>query len=501
MKQINFGMDSRTALKQGIDTLANAVKVTLGPKGRNVVIESYKGPHITKDGVTVAKAVELSDPFQNLGAQLIKKVAEKTCNDAGDGTTTSSVLAQVIVAEGLKNVTAGTNPIELKKGIDLAVNCVVNYIKSISIPVTEDTIKQIATISANNDEEIGTLIADVVNKVTKDGVISIEESKSCDTYTEVVEGLQFDRGFLSSYFVTDAERMVCEFDNPYILTIKNKLNNIMDILPILNYVSTNNKSLLIITQDIDSEVLNTLVLNKMKNGLRVCVVKSPLNSDLFEDLSILVNSNLVDYSNIESLGYASKITVDKHSTTIVGGRGNISNRVNQIRNELQSNPNNKSLKERLAKLSGGVGIIYVGANSEVEMLEKKDRIDDAVCATRAALEEGIVVGGGTTYIRAIQNINVKSDNPDIQTGIDLIMRAIEAPLRQIAINAGKEPGVIVAEVMEGDDDWGYNAKTNEFTNLRSIGIIDPAKVARVALENAASVASLCLTTECIICNG
>ncbi len=519
-KEIKFDVDSRELLKQGVDQLANAVKVTLGPKGRNVVIEKKFGaPQITKDGVTVAKEIELEDKFQNTGAQLVKSVASKTGDDAGDGTTTATILTQAIVTEGLKNVTAGANPLDLKRGIDKAVNAVVDYIKDNAEIVNDnyDKIEQVATVSANNDPEIGKLIADAMRKVSKDGVITIEESKSRDTYTNVVEGMQFDRGYLSGYFVTDSDKMECVMENPYILIYDKKISNIKDFLPILQPAAESGRPLLVIAEDVDSEALTTLVVNRLRGGLKICAVKAPGFGDrrkaMLEDIAVLTGGVVIseekglklEQATLEMLGTCEKVTVSKDNTTIVNGAGKkelIADRVAQVKNEIAnttSSYDKEKLQERLAKLAGGVAVLYVGANSEVEMKEKKDRVDDALCATRAAIEEGVVVGGGTTYIRALDALKaVKGENADEQTGISIVERAIEEPLRQIVRNAGGEGAVVVQKVREGEGDFGYNARKDTYEDLRVAGVIDPAKVARVALENAASIAGMFLTTECLI---
>ena len=521
-KDIKFDVDARELLKNGVDQLANAVKVTLGPKGRNVVIEKKFGaPQITKDGVTVAKEVELEDKFENTGAQLVKSVASKTGDDAGDGTTTATILTQAIVNEGLKNVTAGANPMDLKRGIDKAVAKVVEYIKEHAEVVGDnyDKIEQVATVSANNDPEIGKLLADAMRKVSKDGVITIEESKTRDTNIGVVEGMQFDRGYLSGYFVTDAEKMECVMDNPYILIYDKKISNLKDFLPILQPAAESGRPLLVIAEDVDSEALTTLVVNRLRGGLKICAVKAPGFGDrrkaMLEDIAVLTGGVVIsedkglklEQATIEMLGTAKKVTVSKDNTTIVDGAGlkeNIADRVAQIKNEIantKSSYDKEKLQERLAKLAGGVAVLYVGANSEVEMKEKKDRVDDALCATRAAMEEGVVAGGGVTYIRALDALKgLKGDNADEQTGINIIERAIESPLRQIVANAGGEGSVVVNKVREGEGDFGYNARKDVYEDLRKAGIIDPAKVARVALENAASIAGLFLTTECLICD-
>ena len=519
-KDIKFNIDARDLLKKGVDQLANAVKVTLGPKGRNVIIEKKFGaPQITKDGVTVAKEVELEDRFENTGAQLVKSVASKTGDDAGDGTTTATILTQIIVNVGLKNVTAGANPMDLKRGIDKAVAAVVEHIKKSAEKVEDnyDKIEQVATVSANNDPEIGKLIADAMRKVSKDGVITIEESKSRDTYTNVVEGMQFDRGYLSGYFVTDADKMECVMDNPYILIYDKKISNIKDFLPILQPAAESGRPMLVIAEDVDSEALTTLVVNRLRGGLKICAVKAPGFGDrrkaMLEDIATLTGGLVIseekglklEQATLEMLGTCEKVTVSKDNTTIVNGAGEkqlIADRVAMIKNEMAnttSSYDKEKLQERLAKLAGGVAVLYVGANSEVEMKEKKDRVDDALCATRAAVEEGVVAGGGTTYIRALDALkNVKGDNADEQTGINIVERAIEEPLRQIVANAGGEGAVVVQKVREGEGDFGYNARTDQYEDLRKAGVIDPAKVARVALENAASIAGMFLTTECLI---
>ncbi len=519
-KEILFNLEARDHLKKGVDELANAVKVTLGPKGRNVIIEKKFGaPHITKDGVTVAKEIELSDAFQNTGAQLVKEVASKTGDDAGDGTTTATVLAQSIVAEGLKNVTAGANPMDLKRGIDKAVAKVVESIKSQSEKVGDnyDKIEQVATVSANNDPTIGKLIADAMRKVSKDGVITIEEAKGTDTTIGVVEGMQFDRGYLSAYFVTNTEKMECEMEKPYILIYDKKISNLKDMLPILEPAVQTGRPLLIIAEDVDSEALTTLVVNRLRSQLKICAVKAPgfgdRRKEMLEDIAVLTGGLVIseekglklEQATLEMLGTCDKITVSKDNTTIVNGAGakeNIETRINQIKAQIKtttSDYDKEKLQERLAKLSGGVAVLYVGAASEVEMKEKKDRVDDALCATRAAIEEGIVPGGGVTYIRAIDALEgFKGDNADETTGIEIIKRAIEEPLRQIVANAGKEGAVVVQKVREGKGDFGYNARTDVYENMYAAGVVDPAKVTRVALENAASIAGMFLTTECVI---
>ena len=519
-KEILFNLEARDHLKKGVDELANAVKVTLGPKGRNVIIEKKFGaPHITKDGVTVAKEIELSDAFQNTGAQLVKEVASKTGDDAGDGTTTATVLAQSIVAEGLKNVTAGANPMDLKRGIDKAVAKVVESIKSQSEKVGDnyDKIEQVATVSANNDPTIGKLIADAMRKVSKDGVITIEEAKGTDTTIGVVEGMQFDRGYLSAYFVTNTEKMECEMEKPYILIYDKKISNLKDMLPILEPAVQTGRPLLIIAEDVDSEALTTLVVNRLRSQLKICAVKAPgfgdRRKEMLEDIAVLTGGLVIseekglklEQATLEMLGTCDKITVSKDNTTIVNGAGakeNIETRINQIKAQIKtttSDYDKEKLQERLAKLSGGVAVLYVGAASEVEMKEKKDRVDDALCATRAAIEEGIVPGGGVTYIRAIDALEgFTGDNADETTGVEIIKRAIEEPLRQIVANAGKEGAVVVQKVREGKGDFGYNARTDVYENMYAAGVVDPAKVTRVALENAASIAGMFLTTECVI---
>ena len=519
-KEISFNIDAREQLKQGVDQLANAVKVTLGPKGRNVIIEKKFGaPHITKDGVTVAKEVELDDAMQNLGAQLVKEVASKTGDQAGDGTTTATVLAQSIVSVGLKNVTAGANPMDLKRGIDKAVSEVVKSIKAQAheVGADYDKIEQVATISANNDAVIGKLIADAMRKVSKDGVITIEEAKGTDTTIEVVEGMQFDRGYISPYFVTNTESMEVEMEKPYILIYDKKISNLKELLPILEPAVQSGRPLLIIAEDVDSEALTTLVVNRLRAQLKICAVKAPgfgdRRKEMLEDIAILTGGIVIseekgiklESATLDLLGSAEKVTVNKDNTTIVNGAGakeNIATRVAQIKAQIAnttSDYDREKLQERLAKLAGGVAVIYVGAASEVEMKEKKDRVDDALSATRAAIEEGIVPGGGVTYIRAIKSLDgLKGENDDEQTGIEIVKRAIEEPLRQIVTNAGKEGAVVVQKVSEGTDDFGYNARLDKYENLFKAGVVDPAKVTRVALENAASIAGMFLTTECVI---
>ena len=519
-KEILFNIDARDQLKKGVDALANAVKVTLGPKGRNVIIEKKFGaPHITKDGVTVAKEIELADAYQNTGAQLVKEVASKTGDDAGDGTTTATVLAQAIVAEGLKNVTAGASPMDIKRGIDKAVAKVVESIKSQAETVGDnyDKIEQVATISANNDPVIGKLIADAMRKVSKDGVITIEEAKGTDTTIGVVEGMQFDRGYLSAYFVTNTEKMECEMEKPYILIYDKKISNLKDFLPILEPAVQTGRPLLVIAEDVDSEALTTLVVNRLRSQLKICAVKAPgfgdRRKEMLEDIAILTGGVVIseekglklEQATIEMLGTADKVTVTKDYTTVVNGAGNkdsIKERCEQIKAQIvatKSDYDREKLQERLAKLSGGVAVLYVGAASEVEMKEKKDRVDDALRATRAAIEEGIIPGGGVAYIRAIDSLEgMKGDNADETTGIGIIKRAIEEPLREIVANAGKEGAVVVQKVRAGKGDFGYNARTDVYENLHAAGVVDPAKVARVALENAASIAGMFLTTECVI---
>ena len=519
-KEILYNVDAREQLKKGVDELANAVKVTLGPKGRNVIIEKKFGaPQITKDGVTVAKEIELEDAFQNLGAQLVKEVASKTGDDAGDGTTTATVLAQAIVAVGLKNVTAGANPMDLKRGIDKAVAGVVKSIASQAREVGDnyDKIEQVATISANNDAEIGKLIADAMRKVSKDGVITIEEAKGTDTTIEVVEGMQFDRGYISAYFVTNTEKMEVEMEKPYVLIYDKKISNLKELLPVLEPAVQSGRPLLIIAEDVDSEALTTLVVNRLRAQLKICAVKAPgfgdRRKEMLEDIAVLTGGTVIseekgiqlENATLEMLGTAEKITVDKDTTVIVNGAGSkdaIVNRVNQIKSQIAtttSDYDREKLQERLAKLSGGVAVLYVGAASEVEMKEKKDRVDDALSATRAAIEEGIVPGGGVAYIRAIDSLEkIKTENEDEATGIEIVKRAIEEPLRQIVFNAGKEGAVVVQKVREGKDDFGYNARTDKYEPFFKAGVVDPAKVTRVALENAASIAGMFLTTECVV---
>ena len=520
-KEIVYDVAARERLREGADALANAVKVTLGPKGRNVVIDKKFGaPRITKDGVSVAKEIELEDNFQNAGAQLVKSVASKTGDDAGDGTTTATVLTQAILTEGMKNVAAGANPLDVKRGIDKAVAKVVESIKEQSEQVGEsyDKIEQVATISANNDTEIGKLIADGMRAVSVNGVITIEDAKGRDTVLKTVEGMQFDRGYLSAYFVTDAEKMQCVMENPYILIYDKKISNIKDFLPILEPAVQSGRPLLVIAEDVDSEALTTLVVNRLRTQLKICAVKAPGFGDrrkaMLEDIAVLTGGVVIseekglklEQATIDMLGSAEKVTITKENTTIVNGKGakeNIQERIGQIKNEMAnttSSYDKEKLQERLAKLSGGVCVLEVGAASETEQKEKKDRCDDALCATRAAVEEGIVTGGGVAYIRAQKALEgMTGDNADETTGIAIIRRAIEEPLRQICRNAGIEGAVIVNKVREGEGNFGYNAKTEEFGDLRAAGVVDPAKVTRVALENAASVAGMFLTTECVIC--
>ncbi len=519
-KEIKFDIEARDALKRGVDALANAVKVTLGPKGRNVVIEkSFGAPHVTKDGVSVAKEIELEDKVENMGAQMVKEVASKTNDIAGDGTTTATVLAQAIVREGLKNVAAGANPMDLKRGIDKAVTAVVSNLKSQSQEVgdSSEKIKQVASISANNDDTIGSLIAEAFGKVGKEGVITVEEAKGTDTTVDVVEGMQFDRGYQSPYFVTNPEKMVAELENPYILLVEKKISSMKELLPVLEPVAQAGKSLLIISEEVEGEALATLVVNKLRGSLKIAAVKAPGFGDrrkaMLEDIAILTGGQVIseergftmENATLEMLGTAEKVTIDKDNTTIVNGGGDeaqIKGRVNQIKAQMESTTSDydrEKLQERLAKLAGGVAVLYVGAASEVEMKEKKDRVDDALHATRAAVEEGIVPGGGVALVRTISGLNdLKGENQDETTGIKIVKRAIEEPLRQIVANAGGEGSVIVAKVAEGSGDFGFNAKNDEFVNMYEAGIIDPTKVVRVALENAASVSGMLLTTECVI---
>lgn len=519
-KEIKFNIDARDKLKSGVDQLADAVKVTLGPKGRNVVIEKKFGaPQITKDGVTVAKEIELPDSYENLGAQMVKEVASKTGDDAGDGTTTATVLAQSIISVGLKNVTAGANPMDLKRGIDKAVAKVVSSLADQAHTIGDDykKIESVAKVSANNDETIGALIAEAMQKVHKEGVITIEESKGTDTYVDVVEGMQFDRGYISPYFVTDAEKMAAELENPYILIHDKKISTMKDLLPVLEQTAQAGRPLMIISEDVDGEALATLVVNRLRGSLKVCAVKAPgfgdRRKEMLEDIAVLTGGTVIteekgmklEQANLEMLGEAEKVTVDKENTTIVNGSGApdaIKARVSQIKKQIEtttSDYDREKLQERLAKLAGGVAVIYVGAASEVEMKEKKDRVDDALSATRAAVEEGIVPGGGVAYVRAIPALDaLKGENDDEQTGIEIVKRAIEEPLRQIVENAGKEGAVVVQKVREGKDDFGYNARTDKYENLYETGVIDPAKVTRIALENAASIAGMLLTTETVV---
>ena len=519
-KEIKFEMEARDLLKKGVDSLADAVKVTLGPKGRNVILDKkYGAPQITKDGVTVAKEIELEDSFQNMGAQLVKEVASKTNDDAGDGTTTATVLAQSIIGVGLKNVTAGANPMDLKRGIDKAVAKVVENLREQAVEIGDDLkkIENVAKISANGDEAIGKLIAEAMQKVSKEGVITVEESKGTDTYVDVVEGMQFDRGYISPYFVTDTENMEVQFENPLVLVHDKKISAIKDLLPILEKGIQTGKPMLIIAEDIDSEALTTLVVNRLRGSLKIAAVKAPgfgdRRKEMLEDIAILTGGTVIsdekgltlENATLDMLGSAEKITIDKDTTTIVNGEGDkdaISNRIGQIRSQIEkttSDYDREKLQERLAKLAGGVAVLYVGAPSEVEMKEKKDRVNDALSATRAAVEEGTVPGGGVAYIRASEALEgFKGENEDETTGIEIVKRAIEEPLRQIVANSGKEGAVIVQRVREGKADFGYNARTDKYENLYETGVIDPTNVARVALENAASIAGMFLTTECVI---
>ncbi len=519
-KDISFNLEARDALKRGVDALANAVKVTLGPKGRNVIIDKKFGsPQITKDGVTVAKEIELSNPVENMGAQLLKEVASKTADAAGDGTTTATVLAQAIVTAGLKNVAAGANPMDLKRGIDKAVIAVVENLKkqSQSIGNENKKIEQVATISANNDSVIGKLIAEAMGKVKKEGVITVEEAKGTETTVEVVEGMQFDRGYISPYFVTDAEKMQTVFENPYVLIFEKKISSMKELLPVLEKAVQTGKPLLIIAEDLDGEALQTLVVNRLRSNLKIAAVKAPGFGDrrkaMLEDIAILTGGTFIseevgfklETADLSNLGKAEKITIDKDNTTIVGGAGkkaDITARVNQIKAQIEtttSDYDKEKLQERLAKLAGGVAVLYIGAATEVEMKEKKDRVDDALAATRAAVEEGIVAGGGTAYLRAISSLDkLKGLNEDENTGIAIVKRAIEEPLRQIVANCGLEGSIVVQKVKEGKDDYGFNARTEVYENLLKAGVIDPTKVTRIALENAASVAGMLLTTECVL---
>lgn len=519
-KDITFNLDARDSLKRGVDALANAVKVTLGPKGRNVIIDKKFGaPSITKDGVTVAKEIELPNPIENMGAQLLKEVASKTADAAGDGTTTATVLAQAIVTAGLKNVAAGANPMDLKRGIDKAVAAVVDHLKKISTPIGNDSkkIEQVATISSNNDSSIGKLIAEAMSKVKKEGVITVEEAKGTETTVEVVEGMEFDRGYISPYFVTNVDKMECVFEDPYILIYEKKISSMRELLPILEKVLQTGRPLLIISEDLDGEALQTLVLNRLRANLKVCAVKAPGFGDrrkaMMEDIAILTGGQFIaeergfklENVEISMLGRAEKIVVDKDNTTIVNGAGkkqDIQARVNQIKAQIEtttSDYDREKLQERLAKLAGGVAVLYVGAATEVEMKEKKDRVEDALNATRAAVEEGIVPGGGTAYIRCISVLEkLKGVNEDETTGIQIVKRALEEPLRQICANCGIEGSIVVQKVKEGKDDFGFNARTEEFENLLKSGVIDPTKVSRIALENAASIAGMLLTTDCVL---
>jgi len=519
-KEIKFTTSAREELKKGVDALADAVKVTLGPKGRNVIIDKKFGaPHITKDGVSVAREVELEDPFQNMGAQLVKEVASKTGDDAGDGTTTATVLAQSIINVGLKNVTAGANPMDLKRGIDKAVAAVVAGIKEMSEEVGDDfkKIEDVARVSANNDDTIGRLIAEAMEKVKKEGVITVDEAKGTETTIEVVEGMQFDRGYISPYFVTDGDKMLCAMENPFILLHDKKISNLKDILPILEQTAQSGRPLLIIAEDVDQDALAALVLNRLRGSLKICAVKAPgfgdRRKEMLEDIAILTGGNVISAdkgmtlatATMQDLGTAGSVSVTKENTTIVNGAGAkeaIAQRVAQIKAQIEqttSDYDREKLQERLAKLAGGVAVLHVGAPSEVEMKEKKDRVDDALSATRAAIAEGIVPGGGVAYIRSLAKLEgLKGDNDDETTGIEIVRRAIEEPLRQIAKNAGVEGAVVVQKVLEGKGDFGYNARTDSYENLLSAGVIDPAKVTRVALENAASIAGMFLTTECVI---
>lgn len=519
-KMIRFESDARDALKRGVDALANAVKVTLGPKGRNVVIDKKFGsPSVTKDGVTVAKEIELKDPVENMGAQMVKEVASKTADAAGDGTTTATVLAQAIISAGLKNVAAGANPMDLKRGIEKAVKAVVENLKTISVAVGDDIkkVEQVATISANNDPTIGKLIADAMGKVGKEGVITVEEAKGTETYIETVEGMQFDRGYLSPYFVTNAEKMEVDGENPYILIYDKKISSMKELLPVLEKVVQTGRHLLIIAEDIEGEALATLIVNKIKGTLRISAVKAPGFGDrrkaMLEDIAILTGGTVIseergyklDNADLNSLGQAERISVDKDNTTIIGGQGqkeDITARINQIKAQIESTTSDydkEKLQERLAKLAGGVAVLYVGAASEVEMKEKKDRVDDALHATRAAVEEGIVPGGGVAFIRSLSALdNIETTNDDQATGVNIVRRALEEPLRTIIANTGGEGSIIVQKIREGKNDYGYNALTEEYENMYEAGVIDPTKVARVALENAASVAGMLLTTECVL---
>lgn len=519
-KEITFDLEARDALKRGVDILANAVKVTLGPKGRNVIIDrKFGAPSVTKDGVSVAKEIELKDTVENMGAQMLKEVASKTADDAGDGTTTATILAQAIVTAGLKNVAAGANPMDLKRGIDKAVTSIVAELKKVSRTVGDDIqkIEQVATISANNDNSIGKLIAEAMAEVKKEGVITVEEAKGTETTVEVVEGMQFDRGYLSPYFVTDTEKMIADLDNPYVLIYDKKVSNMKDLLPILEKAAQSGRPLLIIAEDVEGEALATLVVNKIRGSLKIAAVKAPgfgdRRKEMLEDIAILTGGTVIseergyklENADLSYLGEAEKITIDKDNTTIVNGAGqkeDIQSRVAQIKAQMEnttSDYDREKLQERLAKLAGGVAVLYVGAASEVEMKEKKDRVDDALAATRAAVEEGIVPGGGVAYIRALVALDgLEGDNADEKTGIDIIRRAVEEPLRQIVANCGGEGSIVIQKIREGEGDYGYNARTEVYENLFDAGVIDPTKVSRVALENAASIASMLLTTECVI---
>lgn len=519
-KQIFFEIEARNKMKKGVDTLANAVKVTLGPKGRNVVIEKKFGaPTITKDGVTVAKEIELEDPIENMGAQMVKEVASKTADIAGDGTTTATVLAQSIISEGLKNVAAGANPMDLKRGIDKAVLAVVEHLKkqSESVGDNNDKIEQVAAISANNDESIGKLIAQAMTKVGKEGVITVEEAKGTDTTVDVVEGMQFDRGYISPYFVTNSEKMEAELQNPYILIYDKKISTMKDILHILEKVAQGGRPLLIISEDLEGEALATLVVNKLRGTLKVAAVKAPgfgdRRKEMLQDLAVLTKGIVIseeqgyklENADLTYLGEATSVTIDKDNTTIVGGKGekkDITARVNQIKAQIEtttSDYDKEKLQERLAKLSGGVAVLYIGAATEMEMKEKKDRVNDALHATRAAVEEGIVAGGGVAYVRAIESLDqLKGSNEDETTGIQIVKRAVEEPLRQIVVNSGIEGSIVVQKIKEGSGDFGFNARTEVYENLKAAGVIDPTKVTRIALENAASIAGMLLTTECVI---
>ncbi len=518
-KDIKFDIESRDALKRGVDALANAVKVTLGPKGRNVVLEkSFGAPHVTKDGVSVAKEIELEDPIENLGAQMVKEVASKTNDVAGDGTTTATVLAQAIVREGLKNVAAGANPMDLKRGIDKAVAGIVANLREQSQEVgdSSEKIKQVASISANNDDTIGSLIAEAFSKVGKEGVITVEEAKGTETYVDVVEGMQFDRGYQSPYFVTNADKMIAELENPYILLCEKKISNLQEILPLLEPVAQSGRPFLIISEEVEGQALATLVVNRLRGSLKIAAVKAPGFGDrrkaMLQDIAILTGGTVIseeqgitlETATLEMLGTAERVVIDKDNTTIVNGAGDaeqIKSRVNQIKAQVEtttSDYDREKLQERLAKLAGGVAVLYVGAASEVEMKEIKDRVDDALHATRAAVEEGIVAGGGVAFVRALSNLTIDTTNADEATGVKIVTRAVEEPLRQIVHNAGGEGSVVVAKVKEGNGDFGYNAKTDEYVNMIEAGVIDPTKVARVALENAASVAGMLITTEAVV---